>query len=82
MYRFFCWFSFVVLGSKWILGKYSTIEYTPSPNSRLFYFLNKNFIRKYSLYGGFVVTIPIRLILYIIYIVPIVCPPQPPPYPT
>jgi hypothetical protein len=30
--------------------------------------------------GGFVVTFPIRFILYIIYIALIVSPPQPPPY--
>jgi hypothetical protein len=40
------------------------------------------FIRIYSLYGvRFLVTIPIRLILYIIYIAPIVSPPQPTPHP-
>jgi hypothetical protein len=32
--------------------------------------------------GGFVVTIPIRVILYIIYIAPVISPPQPPPHPT
>jgi hypothetical protein len=30
----------------------------------------------------FIVTIPIRLMLYISYIVPTVSPPQPPPHPT
>jgi hypothetical protein len=42
----------------------------------------KCFIRIYLLYGGFIVTIPIRLMLYISYIVPIVSIPQPPPGPT
>jgi hypothetical protein len=41
-----------------------------------------NFLLGYIHYtGDFIVTIPIRLILYIIYIAPIVSPPQPPPYP-
>jgi hypothetical protein len=39
-------------------------------------FLFKFFIRMYSLYGGFIVTILIRLILYIGYITSIVSSPQ------
>jgi hypothetical protein len=47
-----------------------------------FAFLNK-FLLGYICYGGeFVVTIPIRLILDIIYIAYIVSPPHPPPHPT
>jgi hypothetical protein len=38
--------------------------------SILFYYYYKFFIRIYSLWGGFVVTIPISLILYIIYNAP------------
>jgi hypothetical protein len=49
----------------------------------LILFLLQFFIRTYSLHrGGFTVTILIRFILYIIYIVPIVFPPQAPPHPT
>jgi Na+(H+)/acetate symporter ActP len=44
-------------------------------NSLLHY---KFFIMIYSLWGGFKETIPIRLILYIIYISPIVSPSQTP----
>jgi hypothetical protein len=41
------------------------------------------FIRVYLLHRGeFIVTIPIRLIVYISYIVPIISPPQPPPHRT
>jgi hypothetical protein len=45
-------------------------------------FLNKFLLGYVHDMGGFIVTIPIRLTLYISYIAPIVSPPQPPPLPT
>jgi hypothetical protein len=57
----------------------------PKSNESRFTYLSlfNFFIRIYSLYRGrFVVTIPISLILYIIYIDSIVSPSQPPPRPT
>jgi hypothetical protein len=51
-------------------------------NSGLHFSFYEIFIRIYSLCReGFIVTILIRLILYISYITPIVSPPQPPPCP-
>jgi hypothetical protein len=47
----------------------------------LTFFIIKFFIRKYSLYGGFIVTILIKLILYIGYITPSSLPISPLPTP-
>jgi hypothetical protein len=47
----------------------------------LLFFKKNYFIRIYSLYWGFIVTIPNRLIIYIDYITPTISFPWPPPHP-
>jgi hypothetical protein len=54
----------------------------PVPGGSKTSFFNKILLGYIHDMGGFIVTIPLRLTLYIIYIAPIISPPQPPPHPT
>jgi hypothetical protein len=53
-----------------------------SDNDLCFFFLNKFLLEYIHDMGGFIVTILIKLISYIIYIASVVSPPQPRPDPT